>query len=109
MIDWTEVIVALCYIIITGVLVPLVVNIYKTKVAKDRQDDIEYWVEIGVRWAKQWLQTAEGQEKKRQVVVFVEKKLQELGIEMTMEELDVVIEAIYEQVKKESIEWEESR
>lgn len=101
-IDWTEVIISLCSVLITGVIVPLAVHTYKTKTTKAQQDTIEYWVETGVRWAKQWLQTAEGAEKKQQVLDYVWKKLDDLGIDVELEDIDKLIEATYEQVKEES-------
>ena len=101
-INWTEVIIAVCSLIITSIIAPVVVKTYKTKVSKDDQETIEYWTEIAVRWAKQWLQTSEGQEKKQAVLEYVWKKLDDLGMDVDIEDLDKVIEAIYEKVKKES-------
>ena len=59
-------------------------------------------METAVRWAKQWLQTEEGAEKKRQVYEYVDRKLTEAKIDMTAEDIDKMIEAIYEKVKKEA-------
>lgn len=100
-INWTEVIIGICSIIITGVLVPYFRQKYKANLTADQQKVIESIVETAVRWAKQWLQTEEGEEKKRQVYEYVDRKLAEAKIDMTAEDIDKIIEAIYEKVKKE--------
>ena len=100
-INWTEVIIGICWIIITGVLVPFIRGMYKTKLTENQQETVESIVETAVRWAKQWLQTAEGAEKKRQVFEYVNRKLADAKIDMTAEDIDKMIEAIYEKVKKE--------
>lgn len=102
MIDWTEVIIAICYTLVTAVVIPIACKLYKTKVSKETQSTIEHWAEIGVRWAKQWMQTEEGQEKKNAVLDFLEVKMEKLGIDVEYEELDKIIEAVYEKVKEES-------
>ncbi len=103
-IDWTEVIIGICTILITGVLVPLIRTIWtqkKNELTADQQAIIQYWTEIGVRWAKQWLSSEPGTKKKAEVMVYVSDKLTELGIEVSAADLDKIIEAIYESVKKE--------
>lgn len=105
MINWTEVIIGLCSIIITGVIVPLVtakVKIVKAEMSKETQETVRYWTEVSVRWAKQWLQSETGEKKKEEVLRFVSEKLRELKIDVSADELDKIIEAVYEQVKKES-------
>lgn len=104
MINWTEVIIALCSLLITGVLVPLITTKWKTakaEMSQSTQEIVDYWVEVGVRWAKQWLQSQSGETKKAEVLSFVSAKLAELKINMSADELDRIIEAIYEQVKAE--------
>lgn len=104
MINWTEVIISLCTLIITGVLVPLVTakwKIAKSEMSKETQETILYWTEVSVRWAKQWLASEPGEKKKAEVLQFVSNKLQELKINVSADELDKIIEAVYEQVKKE--------
>lgn len=103
-IDWTEVIIGVCGIIITGVLVPWInakTQQAKSKLSKEQQAEIEYWTEVGVRWAKQWLQSETGEKKKAEVMVYVSDKLHELGIDVSAADLDKIIESIYERVKKE--------
>ena len=103
-INWTQVIIALCYIIITGVLAPWInakTKEAKAKLTKEQQEEINYWTEVGVRWAKQWLQSETGEKKKAEVMVYVSDKLHELGIDVSASDLDKIVEAIYEKVKKE--------
>lgn len=104
MVNWTEVIISLCSLIITGVLIPLVTTRWKEAKAdmnKATQETIEYWTEVGVRWAKQWLSSETGEQKKEAVLEFTTEKLHELKINVSADELDKIIEAIYEKVKKE--------
>lgn len=104
MVNWTEVIISLCTLIITGVVVPLVTakwKIAKSEMSKEKQETIMYWTEVSVRWAKQWLASAPGEKKKAEVLQFVSNKLQELKINVSADELDKIIECVYEQVKKE--------
>ena len=105
MINWTEVIIGVCSIIITGVIVPFVTakwKIAKSEMSKEKQETVLYWTEVSVRWAKQWLQSETGEKKKEEVLRFVSGKLQELKIDVSADELDKIIESVYEQVKKES-------
>ena len=103
-IDWTEVIIGICTVIITGVLVPLIRTSWlqkKSEMTQEQQETIQYWTEIGVRWAKQWLSSETGEKKKAEVMVYVSDKLTELGIAVSDADLDKIIEAVYESVKKE--------
>lgn len=104
MINWTEVIISVCSILITGVLIPFLTTKWKNakeEMSQATQETIEYWVEVGVRWAKQWLQSETGEKKKAEVLSFVSEKLKELKINVSADELDKIIEAVYEQVKTE--------
>ena len=58
--------------------------------------------ETAVRWAKQWLDTKTGAEKKEEVLQYLESKISELGLNVTAEDIDKAIEAAYEKIKKES-------
>lgn len=102
MINWTEVVISICTLLITSVLVPFVFKTYKQNVSREKQETIEYWTDTAVRWAKQWMQTEEGQAKKKAVRDYLEVKLEQLGIELSLEDLDMIIEAVYERVKKEA-------
>ena len=103
-IDWTQVIISLCALVITGVIVPCIKAIIaneKASLDKKTQETIEYWTETGVRWAKQWLQSESGEKKKEAVLEYLAAKFSELGIDVAEEDVDKLIEAIYEQVKTE--------
>ena len=102
-IDWTQVIISLCALVITGVIVPCIKAIIaneKASLDKKTQETIEYWTETGVRWAKQWLQSESGEKKKEAVLEYLATKFSELGIDVAEEDVDKLIEAIYEQVKE---------
>lgn len=58
--------------------------------------------DTGVRWAKQWLNTKTGAEKKEEVLRYLEEKTSELGLNITADDIDKAIEAAYEKVKKET-------
>ena len=105
MVNWAEVIIGVCSIVITGVIVPLVTakwKIAKSEMSKEKQETVLYWTKVSVRWAKQWIQSETGEKKKEEVLRFVSGKLQELKIDVSADELDKIIESVYEQVKKES-------
>lgn len=107
MIDWTEVIIAICSIVITGVLIPLFNNLRKdakNKLTESQVQTVDYWTEVSVRWAKQWLQSETGEVKKQEVLKFLTGKMGDLGIDIGAEDLDKLIEAVYEKVKAEAAE-----
>ena len=102
-IDWTQVIISLCALVITGVIVACIKTIIaneKATLDKKTQETIEYWTETGVRWAKQWLQSESGEKKKEAVLEYLAVKFSELGLDVAEEDVDKLIEAIYEQVKE---------
>ena len=104
MIDWAEIVIGICSILITGILIPLVRATWKsckTKLTKEEQEIIESIVETGVRWAKQFLASETGEKKKAEVLNYVSDKLNELNIKVSADDIDKMIESIYEQVKKE--------
>lgn len=103
-INYTEFIIGICSLVITFVLVPLIQKLKKEaneKLTKEQLYTIEYWTECGVRWAKQWLQSESGEKKKEEVMNFICSKMAELKIDISAEDLDKIIESVYEQVKKE--------
>lgn len=104
-IDWTQVIIGICSIVITGVIVPLLNNLrkeIKNKLTASEQQTIEYWTEAAVRWAKQWLQSESGETKKVEVMYYLTGKIKNLGLSVNTEDLDKLVESIYQQVKTES-------
>lgn len=89
--------------ILTYVIVPAIKTWRTAKLNQEQRDCLDYWVDVGVRWAKQWLQTSTGEEKKEKVYEFVLSKVHELGLPYTEEDIDKAIEAVYESVKSESL------
>lgn len=86
---------ALC----TYVVVPAIKDWRNSKLDEKQRDQLTFWVETGVLWAKQWLQSKTGQEKKAEVMKFVTEKVKELGLPFTQDDIDKAIEAIYNTVK----------
>ena len=85
--------------VLTYVVVPAIKTWHRSKLTKDQRDTLDYWVDIGVRWAKQWLQTDTGVEKKEKVMQFVLEKVEELGLPYTEDDIDKAIEAVYGSIK----------
>lgn len=103
-IDWTQVIIGICSIVITGIVIPLLNNLrkdIKNKLTVSEQQMVEYWTEAAVRWAKQWLQSKSGETKKEEVMYYLIEKIDRLGIDINTEDLDKLIESIYQKVKSE--------
>lgn len=76
----------------TYILLPLL----KSKLSIEKQKHIEYWVRFAVGAAEQIFKgTNMGKMKKEYVIKFLEKK----NIDLTIEELDILIEAIVNQIK----------
>ena len=73
----------------------------KNKLGEDEYNSLMKWTETAVRWARQWMKTATGEEKKEEVMLFVLKKADQLGLAVDEEDIDKMIEAIYDKVKKE--------
>lgn len=89
--------------VLTYVVVPAIKTWRTSKISQEQRETLDYWVDVGVRWAKQWMQTATGEEKKEKVYEYVLSKVEELGLPYTKEDIDKAIEAVYESVKSESL------
>ena len=89
--------------VLTYVIVPAIKTWRTAKLNQDQRETLDYWVDVGVRWAKQWLQTSTGEEKKEAVYEFILEKVTELGLPYTKEDIDKAIVAVYESVKSESL------
>ena len=74
----------------------------KRQLAEAEYKQLNDITETAVRWAKQWLDTKTGAEKKEEVLRYLESKTSELGLNVTAEDMDKAIEAAYEKIKKES-------
>lgn len=89
--------------VLTYVIVPAIKTWRSTKLSQEQRESLDYWVDTGVRWAKQWLQSSTGEEKKEKVMEFVLVKVAELGLPYTEEDIDKAIEAVYESIKGEPV------
>ena len=74
----------------------------KRQLSQEEYKQLNDITETAVRWAKQWLDTASGAEKKEEVLRYLEEKTSELGLNITADDIDKAIEAAYEKVKKET-------
>ena len=74
----------------------------KRQLSEEEYKQLNDITETAVRWAKQWLDTATGEEKKEEVLRYLEEKTSELGLNITADDIDKAIEAAYEKVKKET-------
>lgn len=59
--------------------------------------------EVAVRWARQWMQTATGEEKKEEVAGYLLRKALDLGLEVDEEDIDKAIEAVYDRIKNAEV------
>ena len=74
----------------------------KRQLSEEEYRQLNDITETAVRWAKQWLDTASGAEKKEEVLRYLEEKTAEIGLNVTADDMDKALEAAYEKVKKES-------
>ena len=74
----------------------------KRQLSEEEYKQLNDITETAVRWAKQWLDTKTGAEKKEEVLKYLEEKSAELGLNVSAEDMDKALEAAYEKVKKES-------
>ena len=74
----------------------------KRQLSEEEYKQLLDTADTAVRWAKQWLDTATGEEKKEEVLRYLEEKTAELGLNITADDIDKAIEAAYEKVKKET-------
>lgn len=90
-----EAIVSIAVTVIVRYLIPYI----KNKIGNDNYNDLVAFIEITVRAAKQTLDS--NGEKKEYVLKQVNEWLAALKIEMTAEQIDALIEGIYNKVKVE--------
>ena len=74
----------------------------KRQLSEEEYKQLLDTADTAVRWAKQWLDTKTGAEKKEEVLRYLEEKSAELGLNVSAEDMDKALEAAYEKVKKES-------
>lgn len=85
--------------VVTYIVVPAIKDWRKEKLTASQRETLEFWVRLGVLWAKQRMQSSTGVEKKAQVTLWVRAKRDELNLPFTDDDIDKAIEAIYNTVK----------
>lgn len=90
------IIIALIGAIITYIVVPYI----RSKTTGEQFRNIEYWVKVAVSAAEQiFNQPGQGEKKKEYVLNF----LQDLGIKITIEQLEILIEAAVHEINKNKL------
>ena len=84
-----EAVIVIICLIITGYIVPLI----KNKIGDDKFTKLAEWVKFAVLKAEQVLTAETGEQKKEYVLSFIDEVLQENKINITAEQLDVLIES----------------
>lgn len=84
-------------LVATRYLIPLL----KEKVGAERLADVEKWVKFAVLKAQQVMWAKTGVEKKQYVTEFVEEILRYSSLDLTGEQIDILIEAAVKQMKIE--------
>lgn len=88
-------VVAVLSVLITSVLIPYV----KGKIGENKYNEIKFYVEYAVRCAEQIYTPEQWAEKKAYVKAYIIRKASEFGIDMTEEDLDILIEGVVNEVK----------
>ena len=89
-----SIIVTVAVLFITGHVIPVL----KQRLGEDKIAEIERLIELAVRYAEQIYTPEQRAEKKKAVREYVYEKASEIG--MTDKDIDVLIEAIVNEVKK---------
>lgn len=88
------IVIALLGSIITYIIIPFI----KSKLDEEQQKKLEFWVGIAVTAAEQIFMEPEQGEQKKQYVLTV---LRDMGIDITMEQLEILIEAAVYELNKD--------
>ena len=88
-------VVAVLSVLITSVVIPYI----KGKIGENKYNEIKYYVEYAVRCAEQLYTPEQWQEKKAYVKEYIIRKAKDFGIDMTEEDINVLIEGIVNEVK----------
>ena len=90
-----EGIIAILLIVISRYLIPFI----KNKIGDDQFTTLAGWVKFAVLRAEQVLTAETGEQKKKYVISFIDELLQESKINVTAEQLDVLIESAVKEMK----------
>jgi hypothetical protein len=83
-------------------ILPAVRQNLKSTTTDDEYQVLMQLAETGVRWARQWMQTATGEEKKTEVSGYLQEKAAALGLIVGEDDIDKAIEAVYDKIKQET-------
>ena len=86
-------------LLLSGLITAVVVPYVKGKIGEDKYKEIKFYVEYAVRCAEQLYTPEQWAEKKKYVMQYILSKAKDLGIEMTEEDLNVLVEGIVNEVK----------
>ena len=82
-------------VLVTAVIIPYI----KEKIGESKYDELTYFVKYAVRCAEQMYTPEEWKEKKEYVTAYIIKKAQEININLSEEDIDVLIEGIVNEIK----------
>ena len=88
-------VIAVVSVLITSVVIPYI----KGKIGENKYNEIKYYVEYAVRCAEQLYTPEQWKEKKEYVKAYIVRKASEFGLNMTEEDLDILIEGVVNEVK----------
>ena len=88
-------VVAILSVVITTVIVPYI----KGKMGEAKFKELEGYIEYAVRCAEQVYTPEQWKEKKEYVSAYIIRKARELNIELSSEDIDILIEGIVNLVK----------
>ena len=98
----TELITKLVEAIVTVVIVLIsayVIPWLKGKMGEDKYKEIKYYAEYAVRCAEQLYSGEQGREKKAFAMSYLVSKAKEVGIEMSEEDISILIESTVNLIK----------
>ena len=85
--------------ICTYIIVPTIKVWRQNHLTQSQREQLTFWTEMGVLWAKQWMQSATGEQKKAEVMTWLRAKMEELNLPFTDDDISKAIEAFYSTVK----------
>ena len=97
--DILKIVLSVCVALISVYLIPYI----KTLKSDKRYEQLIYMVEVAVRAAEQTVKgSGMGEKKKSEVISYVIRYMDRIGIKITAEQLDRLIECAVYQMKRES-------
>lgn len=92
-----EIIIKVIIPILGAIITYLIVPLIKQKTTKEQRENIYFWVTVAVQAAEQiYKEKSQGKLKKEYVIEFLSQK----GVDITMKELDVLIEAAVKELNQ---------